>query len=1023
MSTDRTKSVNLPEFDRTRQVADGSLIALKSIKRQPDPPRGIRFLRGTIFWDDPEHHDNVTHYNIYAGDENNHYARVPSKTTCYTGIRAQRVFISSFNEASGLESRKIPYNNVVYPHPPDIYSGFTHREIQFAIDDMHVEGGTVLLGPGTWEIGEPVEVYADKPSLRIMGSGDATIIARRQDMASGYGVFNVRANGCRISDMVIDGGVTVSAGIEYADLDGDPLHADLADNTSIWVHGGVTGTRIERLTVRHTGGYAVVLDARTDDVIDTRIERCTFENNRPHLFGDEGDTTYGSWTGGVIYRNDGASPATSRVSQLHVSGCTWRRNTGRCLWGYGDGFDVLNEEIRISDNIFEYSGLEAILTSHTSRGLICGNVIRKVGYTHATDEDTPSASVRAATFSSGIRVGGDGILVSGNSIDGCEQGAISLYDANQCVIDANSIVHSASPLLFNIPILIVSSGVTASTQSTENVIQNNSINWDIGTLNTGSPETNFCIHESDAFASPVPGPNYVFNNRIFGNNHGEWLHGATSSSSSNVSLQTNEPHDTPDRISRNIIQREGFGDSADLKWYKQYYDTTDLAVYSRAIAQLADYQSRFTTFESDSDNEPIPETGTISTGTRYVWGDSEELIDWIRSGKVEADGFLSIGKDTFENAQADDLDDDHFLLRWDYQDSGILEYSPTRGVAVPGQRDWYPLTTFPPGGNPGGDGLCNVIQEIPSGTIGAGNYAFTTTFTPQPQYVWVQQRLSGGTRQIMDPFFDYSLSGKTVTYTAGSEPVSGDAHWFWYFYCEGEARRFSGVNTDLIDWGTSSVFNITGDMSLGIWFMMPSGSPSGDNLIVRGMGTGGGSDSTKNSAYAITTWSSGGKWDVAYGHDSGTKNPTGNFNKFATQLDPDTWYYVGISRDSAAKSVSMWTIDESGTVTSHGSFNYAENTSDGTNASNGLAVGGYRNGETGAAGEGPIQADVQEHYISTEIWTSDQHLSAARGNPPLTGLVLSVPSLGTNPEVDVSGTGASGSVSGTTLVNGHDPIP
>ena len=65
--------------------------------------------------------------------------------------------------------------------------------------------------------------------------------------------------------------------------------------------------------------------------------------------------------------------------------------------------------------------------------------------------------------------------------------------------------------------------------------------------------------------------------------------------------------------------------------------------------------------------------------------------------------------------------------------------------------------------------------EIPAGVIDGANAAFTLVNIPLPGSVHLYLN---GVRQR--PTTDYSVSGNTITYTAGAKPQSGDNHYADY---------------------------------------------------------------------------------------------------------------------------------------------------------------------------------------------------------------------------------------------------
>jgi parallel beta-helix repeat protein len=378
----------------------------RELHRRPEAPRGLRFRQGTIYWDAPARSGNVTHYNIYVDTEENRVARVPAGQTSITGITGQRIFVSSYNDISKRESRKIVLNDAIWGYAAKTGGVRTHREIQAAIDDLPREGGEVTLAPGEWLIGEKIVIPADKPGTVLIGSGDATILRRKQDIESGYGMINVFAENVAILNLLIDGEVTTSVGIPYgsgatvgsvfetAGINGDPIHPTLANNTSIRIHGGAKGVLISNIKIQHTGGYAILICTKVpggndENISDILIKDNRFENNRPHKFGDSGDLNYGAWTGGILYRNDG-SANTKKVRNLTVSNNSFYRCNGNCCWGHALGFTTLNEQIEFSSNTGLDLGLDFLMPGNVIGGVVANNSARRVGYVHSTDSDTPA---------------------------------------------------------------------------------------------------------------------------------------------------------------------------------------------------------------------------------------------------------------------------------------------------------------------------------------------------------------------------------------------------------------------------------------------------------------------------------------------------------------------------------------------------------------------------------------------------------------------------------------------------------
>lgn len=456
--TPQRRDFRVTDLDNVRGLADLNILRSRTFNRKPDPPRGLRFKEGTIYWEEPSVTDNVTHYKIYADNEDNLVARVPVGQTSVTGVSGARVFVSSVNLQTGRESAKAFLDAVVYPGQPRTGGQKTHREIQAAIDGLPAQGGEVYLVAGEWLIGEPIMVYADKPGVRLIGSGEGTVLRRKQNMTTDHGVINVFAENCVIANLLIDGEVTTSVGIPYgngatvgsvfetAGINGDPVHATLADNTSIRIHGGAKGVLIQNVKIQHTGGYAILTCCKVpgttdEDISDIIIRDCRFENNRPHKFGDSGDLNYGAWTGGILFRNDGSSN-TKKIRNFTVTNCSFHRIGGNCIWGHALGFTTLNEQCEFSSNTGLDLALDFIMPGNVVGGVVANNSVRRVGYVHSTDSDTAVPKYYLGRYAVAYDTTGEvrGVNYVGNSAVSVNGGLIDGDGLYECVIANNMLL-------------------------------------------------------------------------------------------------------------------------------------------------------------------------------------------------------------------------------------------------------------------------------------------------------------------------------------------------------------------------------------------------------------------------------------------------------------------------------------------------------------------------------------------------------------------------------------------------------
>lgn len=90
------------------RLANTKRRALSLALVRPQPPRGVKFSDNTVVWEDPRETRNVTHYNIYAPDERTLYHRAPLGQTVYAPVYADTALVSSWNQETLTESRKVP---------------------------------------------------------------------------------------------------------------------------------------------------------------------------------------------------------------------------------------------------------------------------------------------------------------------------------------------------------------------------------------------------------------------------------------------------------------------------------------------------------------------------------------------------------------------------------------------------------------------------------------------------------------------------------------------------------------------------------------------------------------------------------------------------------------------------------------------------------------------------------------------------------------------------------------------------
>jgi hypothetical protein len=236
--------------------------------------------------------------------------------------------------------------------------------------------------------------------LQFEGEGDLSLVVRGDNLNTGEGLFDIKGKNIVFSNFCVDGNVTTPTGLQYGnpgDFNDDPMNDALTLNTSFWVHGPTENLTFWEMTVQHTGGYSILVDATNGanaydsgvyDIKNVKVLHSKFLNNRPHLFGGGGGPEeYGSWTGGIFLNTYGLQDGANYLSTVYntlVEGCYFRGNTGNCVWSHLYGFDILFSDLRCIGNTFIDNGLDCILYGGITGGSAVGNRFRRTGYI-ATD--------------------------------------------------------------------------------------------------------------------------------------------------------------------------------------------------------------------------------------------------------------------------------------------------------------------------------------------------------------------------------------------------------------------------------------------------------------------------------------------------------------------------------------------------------------------------------------------------------------------------------------------------------------
>lgn len=231
-------------------------------------------------------------------------------------------------------------------------------------------------------------------------------------------------------------------------------------------------------------------------------------------------------------------------------------------------------------------------------------------------------------------------------------------------------------------------------------------------------------------------------------------------------------------------------------------------------------------------------------------------------------------------------------------------------------------------------------SEIPSGTIDGTNKVFTLTYVvntiPKPILI-----VNGATQDPGNSPVDFTVSGNTITYAVA--PEVGATHYIWYWYGGGghgtaQARQFdaSAANwsSDTVNWGTSSLYNLTGNLSIGMWVQLSSSSRG--TLICRGE-TPPTSPAATNVAYCLGISGTSGAWNIRYFHHTGNQDAI-QFHDFAVAIPNGAWKYIGISRSSSASTVSLY-VGDGASLSLVETWTYSGAPSGGSDAAAALVVG------------------------------------------------------------------------------------
>lgn len=614
-----------------------------------------------------------------------------------------------------------------------------------AIARLVALNGRRLYIPGgrTYLLSTPVEFPSGSLNITLAGDGPSTRLKRGANMPSNKGVFElVGSKYVGFKDFEFDGDVTTSTQLNYTAFSGDPMHSTLLGNTSFWFKAGCTNILFDNVTIQHTGGYSVLLDARAGNISDIYLLNCKFKNNRPHLFGTTtGDLNYGSWTGGIHYQGDGTNYA---VENLYVQGCLFSRNTGNCVWGHMYALNKLHRNINVVDSWFWDCGLDAILVGGVMGGSVANNKFRRIGYVTTTDSDTPVPKYLANKYAVGIDTAGlvRGVNYTGNTLVSVNGGCIDLDGYSEGTVSGNTCImpESGQPEYTEDSIAI--SGPTASgTNWTYGAQVSNSNNDSIaGTSTTVCDNTfknmgggavrmyasrsgvvrgNSIFHPANANVAPI-----ILGNIGTGTNQRAYNNVVTENTiwyspiSPVAAVQEDDQYGAFDPSDVNHVSGnkligtnvfEFFKDSLTASTTKSTLSSAKagLTAASETIVQREDLYTRWYTKIGGTQtsvmtmldqvtlsggvlggtllnvSRGVGVGGVFSTGGRT----SSAFDDAVVTGKLFGDSFIALGDATYDDADADLMGSGVWLLRYN-----TTLHRPEHSTSVlSGARVWEPL--------------------------------------------------------------------------------------------------------------------------------------------------------------------------------------------------------------------------------------------------------------------------------------------------------------------------------------------
>lgn len=243
--------------------------------------------------------------------------------------------------------------------------------IQSAINSAEAAGITLVVPGGKTFCTGTVTITGP---LILTGPGS---FKRCITLATGLGIFDITGTKVTLQGFGIDGQTTTPAQINYTSSP-SPFDNNQTLNTSVWIHGGSSDINVSGLRINHTGGFAGFTDARAGNISRVVWTDNTITNSRSTIFGTSAlGFTYGGWTGGLFYANDGSSYS---IDDLLYERNRLLQGTGNMIWGHANVINLQNTNVRVINNYCEDSGLDCIQLANVNGGVVSHNYGRRIGY-------------------------------------------------------------------------------------------------------------------------------------------------------------------------------------------------------------------------------------------------------------------------------------------------------------------------------------------------------------------------------------------------------------------------------------------------------------------------------------------------------------------------------------------------------------------------------------------------------------------------------------------------------------------